>query len=220
MSSFRPSTSSLVQKMPLRRFDCAAESNQSSVSSFRRRPESRGVGRGECSAVEDFARRGACPPLGSGGAWQNPPCQLAVPSHNSSFSYLHVPTPAGTSDCNENVSRTPIRDVPSNQPRCRLSPGESCRVVDQRSMAESENVVRSKTTRGEGLVPRLGRVGRGRIRRANSPYQATTPASHSLVCRPQPARAIAMKTCPGLRSGMCPPINLDAGSPPANPAES
>ena len=33
-------------------------------SSFRRRPESRGVGRGECSAVEDFARRGACPPLG------------------------------------------------------------------------------------------------------------------------------------------------------------
>ena len=34
----------------------------------------------KCSAVEDYARRGACPPLGSGGARQNPPCQLAVPN--------------------------------------------------------------------------------------------------------------------------------------------
>ena len=90
----------------------------------------------KCRAVEDFARRGACPPLGSGGAWQNPPCQLAVPSHNSSFSYLHVPTPAGMSDCYESMSWTPIRDVPSNQPRYRLSTGKTYRVVDQRSMAE------------------------------------------------------------------------------------
>ena len=81
--------------MPLRRFDCASESHQSSVSSFRRRPESRGVGRGECSA-------GACPPLGRRGAWQNPPCQFAVPSHNSSFSYLGVPATAGMSDSYEN----------------------------------------------------------------------------------------------------------------------
>ena len=71
-------------------------------SSFRRRPESRGAGRGECSAVEDFARRGACPPLGRRGAWQNPRCQFAVPSHNSSFSYLGVPAPAGMSDRYEN----------------------------------------------------------------------------------------------------------------------
>ena len=39
---------------------------------------------------------------GGGGAWQNPRCQLAVPSHNSSFSYLVVPAPAGISDCYEN----------------------------------------------------------------------------------------------------------------------
>ena len=40
-----------------RGFDSASESHQCLVSSFRRRPESRGVRRGECSA-------GACPPLG------------------------------------------------------------------------------------------------------------------------------------------------------------
>ena len=93
-------------KMPLRRFDCASESHQSSVSSFRRRPESRGVGRGECSA-------GACPPLGQRGAWQNPPCQFAVPSHNSSFSYLRVPAPAGMSDWYENALKR-LLSTPAN----------------------------------------------------------------------------------------------------------
>ena len=60
--------------------------------------------------VEDFARRGLVPRWGGGGAWQNPPCQFAVPSHNSSSSYLGVPTPTGMSDCYESMSRTPIRD--------------------------------------------------------------------------------------------------------------
>ena len=36
----------------------------------------------------------------------------------------------------ESMSRTLIRDVPSNQPRCRLSTGETCRIVDRWSMAE------------------------------------------------------------------------------------
>ena len=44
--------------------------------------------------------------------------------------------------------------------------------------------------------------GSGRKRRANSPYQATTPGFHTLVRRRQPASAIAMKACPGLRSGL------------------
>ena len=35
-------------------------------ASFRRRPQSSGAGMRKCSAVEDYARRGACPPLGSG----------------------------------------------------------------------------------------------------------------------------------------------------------
>ena len=45
-------------------------------------------------------------------------------------------------------------------------------------------------------------AGSGRKRRANSPYQATTPGFHTLVRRCQPASAIAMKACPGLRSGL------------------
>ena len=53
---------------------------------------------------------GLVPRWGGGGAWQNPPCQSAPPSHNSSFSYLRVPAPAGMSDCYESMSRTPIRD--------------------------------------------------------------------------------------------------------------
>ena len=72
-----------------------------------RRPTVDG-GMRKCRAVEDFARRGACPPLGSGGAWQNPPCQLAAKNHNSSFSYLRVPAPAGMSDWYENAP-TPLR---------------------------------------------------------------------------------------------------------------
>ena len=46
--------------------------------------------------------RGLVPRWGGGGAWQNPRCQFAVPSHNSSFSYLGVPAPTGMSDWYEN----------------------------------------------------------------------------------------------------------------------
>ena len=56
---------------------------------------------------------GLVPRWGRGGAWQNPPCQFAVPSHNSGSSYLGVPAPAGMSDWYESMSRTPIRDAPT-----------------------------------------------------------------------------------------------------------
>ena len=52
--------------------------------------------------------RGLVPRWGGWGAWQNPPCQFAAPSHNSSFSYLGVPAPAGMSDWYENGVR-PLR---------------------------------------------------------------------------------------------------------------
>ena len=58
---------------------------------------------------------GLAPRWGGGGAWQNPRCQFAVPSHNSSFSYLGVPAPTGMNDCYESMSRTPIRDRPLRQ---------------------------------------------------------------------------------------------------------
>ena len=84
--------------------------NPAPQSSFRRRPESRGEG------------------------WHQPHPNTS--NDQASFSYLGVPAPAGMGDCYESMSRTPIRDVPSNQPRCRLSTGETCRIVDRWPMAE------------------------------------------------------------------------------------
>ena len=46
---------------------------------------------------------GLVPRWGRGRAWQNPPCQSAIPNHNSRFSYLGVPAPAGMSDWYENA---------------------------------------------------------------------------------------------------------------------
>ena len=40
----------------------------------------------KCSAVEDSRGEGLVPRWGRGGAWQNPPCQFAVLSHNSGIS--------------------------------------------------------------------------------------------------------------------------------------
>ena len=77
-----------------------------------RNPEGRGLGN---------VVRGLVPRWGGGGAWQNPRSQFAVPSHNSSFSYLGVWAPAGMSDCYESMSRTPIRDRPLRQPLIRHS---------------------------------------------------------------------------------------------------
>ena len=56
--------------------------------------------------------RGLVPRWGRGGAWQNPPCQLAIPNHNSGFSHLGVPAPAGMiHDWYENSIRRP-RECP------------------------------------------------------------------------------------------------------------
>ena len=53
---------------------------------------------------------GACPRWGRGGAWQNPTRQFAVPNHNSGFSNLGVPAPAGMTDWYEN--RPPLSSFP------------------------------------------------------------------------------------------------------------
>ena len=39
--------------------------------------------------------RGLVPRWGRGGAWQNPPCQISVPSHSSGSSYLGAPAQSG-----------------------------------------------------------------------------------------------------------------------------
>ena len=68
-----------------------------------------GEGRNPEGWGEGNVVRGLVPRWGGGGAWQNPRCQFAVPSHNSSSSYLGVPTPTGMSDCYENRFPPPIR---------------------------------------------------------------------------------------------------------------
>ena len=117
---------------------CALQSTSMPALHRRNVPDCRPMADGgmrKCSAVEDFARRGACPPLGSG--WGVAESAMPVRcTKRSGFSYLGVPAPAGMSDCYESMSRTTIQDVPSNQPRCRLSTGETCRIVDRRPMAE------------------------------------------------------------------------------------
>ena len=99
---------------PLSR-ECALDSITMPVRHQRNVPNCRPMADGgmrKCSA-------GACPPLGSGRVV----AESAVPNHNASFSYFAVPAAAGISDWYESMSRTAIRDAPSNQLRCRLSKG-------------------------------------------------------------------------------------------------
>ena len=104
--------------------------------------------------------------------WQRVANDLqTIPATRPPFSYLGVPAPAGMSDCYESMSRTPIRDVPSNQPRCRPSTG--------RNRAEPKTDGRCRNERGRsvarGLVPRWGRGGAWQ----NPPRQFAAPNHNS-----------------------------------------
>ena len=70
-------------KMMWRGFDSASESHQSPVPSFRRKPESRGVGRGDCSA-------GACPQLRTDRSFAQV-ARPGVPSFSSSYAAVARP---------------------------------------------------------------------------------------------------------------------------------
>ena len=59
----------------------------------------------QCSAVEDYARRGACPPLGSGWGMAETPVGRGRKKRNAEFSSLGVPAPARMSDWYENSVR-------------------------------------------------------------------------------------------------------------------
>ena len=83
------------------------------------------------------------------------------------LSYLRVPAPAGMSDWYENAP-TPLR-------LCLGIPSIFRMVIPAKAGIQKGwgwgNVVRSKTTRGEGLVPRWGRVGEW----LNPPRQLAVP---------------------------------------------
>ena len=107
MSDFYESMSRTPIRDALKRLSSVPWNSFIRHSGEGRNPEGRGL--------EDVVRsktsrgEGLVPRWGRGGTWQNPPCQFAVPSHSSSFSYLGVPAPAGMSDYYESMSRTTIR---------------------------------------------------------------------------------------------------------------
>ena len=166
-------------KMVLWAFNRDFETHQSTHESRAAKRKSRNrrqSPQGQCSAVEDYARRGACPPLGSGrGVAEsharirrtNPRLRIFIPwcagaSRHERLVRKHVPdSDPGWPYAASIVPRNPI-----NLPHRHSGEGRN-----PEGWGEG-NVVRSKTTRGEG---------RGRIRSASSRYQATTRAFHTLV---------------------------------------
>ena len=83
---------------------------------------------------------------GGGAATQMAPKRLQQPAP---FSNLGVPADAGTSDCNESMSRITFRDRRINQRREHLCPSSCCRTANRLPLCRPKNVAR-------GLVPRLG----------------------------------------------------------------
>ena len=100
-----------------------------------------------------------------------------LPGYGHPLSYLGVPAPAGM--------------CPVIQPRCRLSTDEFCRIVDRWPRADGENVARSKTTRGEGLVPRWGRGGA----QQNPPCRFAVPSPNSVFSYLGVPAAAGMSDC-------------------------
>ena len=147
------------------------------------------MGIGKCSA-------GACPPLGPGlGMAESPvPIRRTKPQLQ-----LFTPWCAGTSG----HGRLVRKHVPDSDPGCALQ-STSMPALHRRNVPICRPMVDGgmRKCSARGLSPAGVGVGHGRIRRANSLYQTTTPAFHNLVCRRQPGSAIAMKACPGLRSGI------------------
>ena len=162
----------------------------------------------KCSAVEDFARRGACPPLGSG--WGV--AQSAVPIHCTKPQLrLFITWCAGASR-DERL----LRKWNTAASRVALCPARSSRRTSRRgSRALPGNPRPTIVIPAKAGIQRGGRGWQMTCKQ----FQQPDPHFHTLVRRRQPAWAIATKACPGLRSGMCPPINLDAGSPPAKRAD-
>ena len=135
-------------------------------------------GRGEGNAARSKTSRGEglVPRWGRGGAWQNPPCQFAVPNHNSGFSYLGVPAEAGMSDWYENAPKL-LSSAPAN-PSIRHSREGG----NPRTNIPRKNVNRDTTTYVHTVTP----------------FRHSRPLISSLRRQPESCSAGA---CPPLGSG-------------------
>ena len=147
-------------------------------------------GEGKCSAVEDYARRGACPPLGPGAwAWQNPPSRVRR---------LKPATP----------DFHPLA--------CRRQPARSIgtKMAFLLASSNSSSFVSGKEECSAGACPPLGPgAGNGRIPCANSPHEPATPGFHTLVCRAQAGMSDCYENRPHRR-----PLVRDPRHPIVNPA--
>ena len=141
------------------------------------------------------------------------PLALVMPAPQSSFPRrAGIPVPnrhsakAGIQRGGGEARPPPVlvrKHVPDYDPGCALQ-STSMPALRRRNLPNCRPMADGGMRKcSAGACPPLGLgVGRGRIRRANSLYQTTTPAFHTSVCRHQPARAIGTKARPGLRSGM------------------
>ena len=132
-------------------------------SSFRRRPESRGEGWAVAMTLELSHQ----------------------PMHP-----IFIPWCAGTS----RHGRLVRKHVPDSDPGCALQ-STSMPALHRRILPNCRPMVDGGMRKcSAGACPPAGvGVGRGRLRRANSLHQTTTPAFHTLVCRHQPASPIGTK---------------------------
>ncbi len=156
-------------------------------SSFRRRPESRGVGEGNVA-------RGLVPRWGGAWAWQNPPREFAAQNWDSVYLSLGVPAAAGMGDWYENNASGFGSGFDSPQ-----SPQSSFRRRPESRGAGKGNVARSKTTRGEGHFPRSGQTGNQswsrstveKTRHPVAPISIPPCAGHCRHQRPLPTNSIS-----------------------------
>ena len=147
-------------------------------SSFRRRPESRGVGRAKCSA-------GACPPVGSGRGVAHSTARILRTKLQLWFSSFGAPAPAGMSDWYENC--LPCRRSGS---QTRLS-GEGMSRIGLRQR-------RIRPPQAICLRHDLRSIWRAGIQRGSGGRKKHTnvfnnqPRFHTLVCRRRPGCAITI----------------------------
>ncbi len=134
--------------------------------------------------------RGLVPRWGGGGAWQNPRCQFAVPSHNSGFSYLGVPAAAGMCDWYENRlpqsnSSLVCRDWSQECADCGVGRGAcsagACPPLGRRrGVAESAVPIRCTKPQLRFFIPRC--AGRSRYVRL---VRKQTPSIQFITCMPR-----------------------------------